>query len=108
VYDADTCTVLVDCGFNIFLKERVRLMGIDTPEIRTKNLKEKELGIEARDWVRGMILDKEVECKFYKEGKFGRYLVDIYYKGECLNELLVAKGYAKRYDGGKRVPWEIS
>ena len=41
VYDADTCTLLIDVGFNIHLKEKVRLLGIDTPEIKTRNKREK-------------------------------------------------------------------
>ncbi len=81
-------------------------MGIDTPEIRTKNDKEKSLGIQARNFVRELILGQEIEIKTYKEGKFGRYLVDIYLDdGQKLNDLLVNMGYARRYDGGKREKW---
>ena len=106
VYDADTCTLLIDLGFNCFLKEKVRFMGIDTPEIRTKNVMEKKLGLEARDFVRGLILKKNIEFRAYKEGKFGRYLVDIYLPDKTLlNDLLVEKGYAKLYAGGKREEW---
>jgi micrococcal nuclease len=106
VYDADTVTLLIDVGFNIFLKEKCRFMGVDTPEIRTKNPKEKELGLEARDWVRELILKKDIEFKAHKEGKFGRYLIDIFLEdGKKLNDLLIEKGYAKAYFGGKREKW---
>jgi len=107
VYDADTCTLLIDVGFDIFLKEKCRLYGIDTPEIRTKNLREKELGLKARDFVRQLILKQTVKIFTYKEGKFGRYLVDIYYDDQKINDVLIDMGYARRYDGGKRSPWEI-
>ena len=107
VYDADTCTLLIDVGFNMFLKEKVRFMGIDTPEIRTRNPKEKALGLEARDWVREQILKKDVMFVAHKEGKFGRYLVDIFMGDTTvtINNLLIEKGYAKIYNGGKREKW---
>lgn len=105
VYDGDTMTLLIDVGFNIFLKEKCRLYGLDTPEIRTKNAKEKALGLEARDFVRDLILKKEVIVKTYKEGKFGRYLVDIYVNNSKLNDILVKKGYARVYSGGAREGW---
>lgn len=106
VYDADTCTVLLDLGFNTFRKERVRLYGIDTPELRTRNKKEKEAGYFARDFVRELILDKEVTIKTYKDkkGKFGRYLVEIILDNKKnLNKLLIKKSLAKEYFGGKKV-----
>jgi len=106
VYDGDTCTLLLDVGFNIHLKEKCRLYGLDTPEIRTKNKMEKELGLKTRNFVRELILKQEIKVKTYKEGKFGRYLVDIYLDdGQKLNDLLIEMGYAKAYDGGKRSPW---
>jgi len=106
VYDADTATFVIDIGFKLSMTEKCRFIGIDTPEIRTKNKKEKELGLEARDFVREMILEQEVNVRTYKRGKFGRYLVDVYLlSGEKLNDILVEKGYAKRYDGGKRERW---
>ena len=108
VYDADTCTLLIDVGFNIHLKEKVRFFGVDTPEIRTTNDKEKALGLEARDYVRKEILGKTINLQTYKEGKFGRYLVDIFLQdGSKLNDILVEKGYAKVYMGGKREKWFV-
>jgi len=107
VYDGDTLTLLIDCGFNIHFKQKIRLLGIDTPEIRTKNKKEKEMGYMARDYVRSLVLGKNVYFKSEKKGKFGRYLATIYLElhTETLNELLIKTGFARKYDGGKRKPW---
>ncbi len=114
VYDADSATFVVDCGFYIKHEIKTRFLGIDTPELRTKNLKEKALGLEARDWLRDLILKKQVEIRTYpnknkqsKKGKFGRYLVDVYYNGQKVNDLLISKGYARKYDGGYRTSWAI-
>ncbi len=108
VYDGDTCTILIDVGFNIHLKERCRLNGIDTPEIRTKCSLEKAHGIAARNHLRELILDKDIEIETVKEGKFGRYLVDIYIDGLHVNEDMIERGYAHKYNGGKREEWYSS
>ncbi len=108
VYDADTITLLVDVGFSIYIKEKCRFLNIDTPEIRTRNKKEKKLGLEARDFVRDRILGEFINIKTIKKGrgKFGRYLIEVFLKdGSSLNKLLIKKGYAKEYDGGKREKW---
>ncbi|RLI60433.1 MAG: hypothetical protein DRO67_09050 [Candidatus Asgardarchaeum californiense] len=109
VVDGDTIDVLVDLGFDTFKKERLRLYGIDTPECRTRNLKEKEKGLAAKAFVIDKICDKEIMISTEEKGKFGRYLALVYYKHDsndglyvCLNEELVEEGYAKRYLGGKR------
>lgn len=102
VYDGDTATLLIDVGFNIHLKEKVRFHGIDTPEIRTKNKAEKKKGLFVKKFVKDMIEGKEVLIETTKEGKFGRYLVIIFINGKNLNKLLIKKRYAKGYWGGKR------
>ena len=51
VVDGDTIDVTIDLGFDLFKKERVRVAGVDTPEKRTRDLEEKELGIEATNWL---------------------------------------------------------
>ena len=52
VVDGDTIDVTIDLGFDLFKKERVRVAGVDTPEKRTRDLEEKELGIEATNWAK--------------------------------------------------------
>ena len=85
VYDADSSTFIVDCGFYIKHEIKTRWMGIDTPEIKTKNAQEKALGLEARDFIRSIILKKQVEIRTYinrkknnKKGKFGQVFLSMY------------------------------
>lgn len=107
VYDGDTITVEVDLGFKVNIKEQLRLLGIDTPEMRGD---EREEGIKARDCVREMILDTDViiVTKRDKTGKYGRYLATVYtgeesFKiGASVNQALLDFGLAKEYDGGRR------
>lgn len=104
-YDSDTYTVLIDLGFNINLKEKIRLLGIDSPEIRTSNKKEKALAYEARDYIRKLIEGKEVIIETEKTGKYGRYLANVFYDDININNELIRLGYARPYDGGKREKW---
>jgi len=107
VYDADTCEILFDLGFNISIKEKVRLMGINCPELRTKDLEEKKAGYEARDFVRGLILGQTFKVTTHKPGKFGRMLVDIHLTDtETLTSLLIKKGMGRKYHGKKKLPWK--
>jgi len=96
VYDGDTVTAQVDLGFLHFQIMKLRLYGIDTPELRGK---ERKQGIVVRDIVREMILDKEVEIHSYKDkqGKFGRYLATILIGDINLNQWLVDNGHAEPY-----------
>jgi len=105
VYDGDSCTILIDLGFNLTLKEKCRLYGIDTPELRSNNLQEKELAKKARDYLKELVLNKTVTIETHKEGKYGRYLVNLYIGNILINDMLVAEGYAKPYYGGKRESW---
>lgn len=97
VYDGDTVTALVDLGFLHFQEMKLRLYGIDTPELRGS---EKVQGKIVRDIVREKILDKEVTIKSYKDkqGKYGRYLATIITEeGLDLNQWLVDNGHAAVY-----------
>lgn len=109
VVDGDTMDLLIDIGFDVHIKERVRLYGIDTPETRTKDLEEKKRGLAAKEYVKDAIkaCKGEVEIVTHKEkkGKFGRYLVEVWV-GEStldnLNERLIEMGHAKAYFGEKK------
>jgi micrococcal nuclease len=96
VYDGDTVTAVVDLGFLHYQEMKLRLFGIDTPELRGV---EREEGLVVRDIVREMILGKEVEINTYKDkqGKFGRYLATIVIDGLDLNQWLVDNGHATVY-----------
>jgi len=109
VIDGDTIDVEVDLGWKITIKDRLRLGGIDTPETRTRDKEEKKKGLEAKQFVIDKIEGKEVLICTEKQGKFGRYLADVYYSTDeaedfdtNLNQLLVSRGLAKIYHGGKR------
>jgi micrococcal nuclease len=79
VYDGDTCTATIDLGFKLFTrKAKLRMLGIDTYELRSSDMGEKMLAVEARDYLRGMILNERVRIKSSKKGKYGRYLVTIW------------------------------
>lgn len=98
-YDGDTVRVDIDCGFGIILQNQVvRLLGINTPEIRGED---RAAGLKSRDALRDKILGKEVLLKTFKDkkGKYGRWLGVIYIEGEptSVNDWLLAEGLAVRY-----------
>ena len=106
VVDGDTVDVIIDLGFDLTKKERVRLAGIDTPESRTRDLEEKAMGLEAKDHLTGMLeaADKLI-VRTEKEGKYGRMLGWFYKDQESkysINEVMIEQGYAWEYDGGKK------
>ncbi len=94
IYDGDTVTLDIKLGCFVTLeREKCRLMGIDTPEMRGE---EKAKGKLARDFLRDMILGQEVIVQTFldRTGKYGRLLVDIHHNGVFINEFLVTSGYA--------------
>ena len=110
VLDGDTIDVLINVGFNIFLKDRIRLYGVNTPETRTKDLKEKAEGMKAKQFVVSALLhNKKIKIRTIKKGKYGRYLAMVYIptasnNGDYwdLNNTLLTKKLATEYYGGKR------
>jgi endonuclease YncB( thermonuclease family) len=103
VYDGDTITCIFKMGIECAWK--CRLMGIDCPEIGSKIPEEKELALEAKNYVESMILDKMVYLKCYGTDKYGRVLVDVFINDTHLNKDLIDKKYAKAYDGRTKEPW---
>ena len=106
VVDGDTVDVIIDLGFDLKKKERVRLAGIDTPESRTRDLEEKAMGLEAKDHLTGMLEGADrLIVRTEKDGKYGRML-GWFYKNEeanhSINEVMIEQGYAWEYDGGKK------
>jgi len=106
VVDGDTIDISIDLGFDLTKKERVRLAGIDTPEKRTKDQKEKEMGYQATEFLEMHLMEaKKLTVKTEKEGKFGRMLGWLY-KSETdttsINQIMIDKGYAWAYDGGTK------
>jgi micrococcal nuclease len=109
VVDGDTIDVLIDLGFDILFASRVRLAGIDTPESRTKDLKEKALGLESKEYLKKHLKDaKSVVIKTEKmdsSEKYGRILGWVYINGdtESLNDKMINDGYAWGYLGDTKV-----
>ena len=112
VVDGDTIDVTLDLGFSLTKKERVRIAGVDTPEKRTRNLEEKELGIDATNWLKEKLSDAikgDDELVIRTElvgggGKYGRLLGWCYIGDNdvSLNEQMITEGYAWAYDGGTK------
>lgn len=109
VVDGDTIDVLIDLGFDILFASRVRLAGIDTPESRTKDLVEKALGLEAKEYLKKALKDaKSVVIKTEKmdsSEKYGRILGWVYINGDTvsLNDMMINDGYAWGYLGDTKV-----
>ena len=109
VVDGDTIDVLIDLGFDILFQSRVRLAGIDTPESRTKDLDEKTLGLESKEYLKKYLKDaKSVVIKTEKmdsSEKYGRILGWVYVNGdtESINDKMINDGYAWGYMGDTKV-----
>jgi len=102
IVDGDTVDVIIDLGFNLSKKERIRLAGIDTPESRTRDLEEKAMGLEAKDYLTNKIEACDaLRVKTEKDGKYGRMLGWLYDGDANINMIMVTDGYAWEYDGGK-------
>lgn len=101
VVDGDTMDVVIDLGFYVVLRERVRLEGIDTPEIYRvkKDSEEYKRGMEAKEYVEKRLKDNgnELIIETKKRGKWRRWLATVYLNDspKTLNEELVEQGLAK-------------
>ena len=108
VVDGDTIDVDIDLGFNVSYTQRVRLAGIDTPESRTTDLKEKALGLEVKEYLKHH-LDGAEDVVIQTEKpdsseKYGRILGWLFINDDdtSLNEKMINEGYAWEYDGGTK------
>ena len=112
VVDGDTVDTLIDVGFDIWFKKRIRFMGLDTWESRTRDLEEKKLGKLAKERTRQLLEDVSSKSGYFRLkshglGKYGRVLGEIFImdkdgKQWNVNETLIAEGHAYVYDGGKK------
>lgn len=109
VVDGDTIDVDIDLGFNISYTQRVRLAGIDTPESRTTDKKEKALGLEVKDKLKKAIdAATKIVIKTEKpdsEEKYGRILGWVFLDDNkiSINQTLIDEGYAWGYMGETKV-----
>ena len=112
VVDGDTIDAYIDLGFDVSVKKRIRFMGINTPESRTRDLEEKARGLAAKDRVKQLLEGADViQLQSHGVGKYGRCLgelsIDIVdgkqgLTMQSVNELLIKEGHAVEYHGGKR------
>lgn len=109
IVDGDTIDVEIDLGFSIFYMQRVRLAGIDTPESRTRDKMEKELGRESKEYLASAIKSAtKIVIKTEKPDsseKYGRVLGWVYLDGsnKSINEIMIDEGYAWGYLGETKV-----
>ena len=107
VYDGDTFRVDINSlppivGKNI----PIRVNGVDTPEIRGKCQYEKNLALEARDFVRDKLSNaKEIKLTNLQRGKYFRVVANVLVDGVSLEQELLDNKLAYRYDGGKKLSW---
>ena len=112
VIDGDTIDAYIDLGFKVSVKKRIRFMGINTPESRTRDLEEKARGLAAKDRLKAILEGANtIQLDSHGVGKYGRCLGELHVDAvdgkECLtlvnvNELLIKEGHAVEYHGGKR------
>ena len=107
VYDGDTIRVNIDSYPDIIGKNiRIRLKGIDTPEIKGKCQKEIDLAIMARDYLRNAInQSSHIELKNIERGKYFRIVGELYIDGENISKGLLKEKLAYIYHGGKKRSW---
>ena len=112
VVDGDTVDALIDVGFDIWFKKRIRFKGVDTWESRTRNLEEKALGLKAKARTKELLEKVSSKSgyfriKSYGLGKYGRVLADVFIEDKDgkqwnINQTLISEGHAYVYDGGKK------
>lgn len=107
IYDGDTVK-LVFMYNNCINRWNCRIDGIDTPEIRSKNKKEKEMAKEARDKLRDLIQDKVVKVKCKNFDKYGRILIDLYTCDDiCIKKYMLDNTCCKEYHGKTKEKWNF-
>ena len=112
VVDGDTIDALIDVGFDIWVKKRIRYSGIDTWESRTRDLEEKAKGLEAKARNKELLMEVSSKPGYFRlksfgVGKYGRVLGEIFIQDEnkntiCINNQLINEGHAYIYEGGKK------
>ena len=112
VVDGDTIDALIDVGFDIWIKKRIRYSGIDTWESRTRNLEEKAKGLEAKARNKELLMEVSSKSGYFRlkshgVGKYGRVLGEIFIEDKDgkqynINKTLISEGHAYKYEGGTK------
>ena len=105
VVDGDTIDATIDLGFDTWKKIRIRLVGVNAAESRTRDLEEKVRGLAAKQFVKDILIKHNNEFILHSQGvgKYGRCLGEIFRESDVsLNRQLINEGHATEYFGGKR------
>jgi len=112
IIDGDTVDALIDVGFDIWFKKRIRFKGIDTWESRTRNLEEKKMGLAAKKRLEELLMNVSSKPGYFRVrsfglGKYGRVLGELFIMDESgvqwnINDTLISEGHAYVYEGGKK------
>ncbi len=112
VVDGDTVDAMIDLGFDIEVKKRIRFYGLDTWECRTRDLDEKKLGLAAKARTKELLSETSAKkgyfrIRSYGTGKYGRVLAEIFVQNDQglqidVCKTLIEEGHAYIYDGGKK------
>ena len=106
VLDGDTIDAYIDLGFDLKIKKRIRYMGIDTWESRTRDLEEKKKGLAAKARNKELLESGTFKIVSNGKGKFGRVLGEVFVETDnglqSVNQILIDEGHAYEYDGGKK------
>jgi micrococcal nuclease len=100
IIDGDTLDAEINLGFNITIRQKIRLGGINAPETKTTDLQEKEKGLNAKEWLTKKLNTTEpLKIRTEKEDKYGRILGWIYVGDDniSINNHMIEEGYAKPY-----------
>ena len=112
VYDGDTITIASKLPYNNspIYRFSIRLLGIDSPEIKSNTNTEKQMALLARDALANMILDKIINLKNISTEKYGRILADVYLDDLHINQWMLDNNHAVPYDGGRKqrpIEWDL-
>jgi micrococcal nuclease len=102
VVDGDTVEADIDLGFGVHFKTRLRLYGINCPELSSKDPEEHKKANDAKDFLKELIEGKEVELETFKHEKYGRFLANIFVGSINVSQKLIEEGFAVQYFGGPR------
>jgi len=106
-YDGDTCYVVAKTLPESLRNMSIRILGIDTPEIRADCPEEKELALQGRVFANDMFRNaNNIEFHNLKWDKYGgRILADVYIDGVSYKDEIIEAGLAREYYGGKKIGW---
>ena len=110
IVDGDTVDVDIDLGFGmVYKKQRVRMMGIDTPESRTRDLEEKFYGLASKAHLTKLLKEQKVQLQSHDKGKFGRILGELFVGNSSfsINQQMIKDCHAVPYFGQSKEDTEL-